>query len=510
LGKIFSYLSIKISIFGNFNHSVLNKKFIVNLALLLFVNILVKPFWIFGINRNVQLAVGEADYGIYYALFNFSLLLNIILDLGINNFNNRNISQHNFLLTKHFSGIVALKFLLGIVYSIITVIVALVIGYRGEQLHFLYFLIINQFLSSFVLYIRSNLAALQLFKTDSIMSVVDRLLMIIICSFLLWGNITGMQFTIEKFIYAQTCAYSLTVVAGLIILLKRMDAFKLSFNLVFSRVILKKSFPYAILILLMGFYTRIDAVMLERILPDGATHAGIYAQGFRLLDAVNMVAYLFAVLLLPIFSYMIKRKENIEELVKIAIMLLVVPAFIVSTGCFFFRYEIMSLLYNSIDNYNVTVFGILIFGFITVSTTYIFGTLLTANGSLKKLNIIASCTLIMNIILNFLLIPKFQAIGSAFVCLAVQTFPAIAQIFVAAKIFKLRVSSKNIVKAVLFIVILIVTGYFIEFYKDRLQFQWYYIFGIYGVTMLTVAIILKLFRIKGLYKIINLKKEDSL
>jgi O-antigen/teichoic acid export membrane protein len=275
-------------------------------------------------------------------------------------------------------------------------------------------------------------------------------------------------------------------------------------------VIIRKSFPYAVLILLMGFYTRIDAVMLERILSDGATHAGIYAQSFRLLDAVNMVAYLFAALLLPIFSYMIKQKENVDELVKIAIMLLVVPSFIVSTGCFLFRYEIMNLLYNSTDYYNVTVFGILIFGFIAFGTTYIFGTLLTANGSLKELNIIASCALVLNIILNFILIPRFQAIGSAVVCIAVQTFPAIAQIFVAAKIFKLRILSKNIIKAALFVVILIITGYFVEFYKDNLQISWYYIFGIYGGAMLVVAILLKLFRIKGLFKIISLKKEDSL
>ena len=487
----------------------MNKKFIINLALLLFVNVLVKPFYIFGIDRNVQLAVGETDFGIYFALFNLSVLLNIILDFGINNFNNRNISQHNYLLTKHFSGIVAIKFLLGIAYSVVTVVVALAVGYKGEQLYFLYFLIFNQFLSSFILYIRSNIAALQLFKTDSIMSIVDRLIMIFICSYLLWGNVTNSEFKIEWFIYSQTVAYILTLIIGILIIYQKIDSFRISLNLVFSWAILKKSFPYALLIFLMSCYTRIDSVMLERLLPDGAFQAGIYAKGFRILEAVNMIGFLFAVLLLPIFSYMIKRKENVEELVKISIMLLIIPSFILATGCFFFRFEIMQLLYNSSDSYNANVFGILIFGFISFGASYIFGTLLTANGSLKQLNIISGFALLLNIVLNLILIPRYQALGSASVCVIVQTFPVILQIIIVSKIFKFKVTNLSIIKAVFFIAILFGCGILTDNYKVFFPFDWYWLFAIYGVVMLAIATLLKLFKIRGLFQIVSFKGRNS-
>ena len=79
----------------------MRKKFIINLAFLLLLNLLIKPFWIFGVERSVQNIVGSAEFGFYFSLFNFSLLLNIILDLGITNFNNRNISQNPQLLRKH-------------------------------------------------------------------------------------------------------------------------------------------------------------------------------------------------------------------------------------------------------------------------------------------------------------------------------------------------------------------------------------------------------------------------
>src|SRR5690606_11558562 len=101
---------------------------------------MVKPFWIFGIDRTVQNVVGDENYGFYFALFNFSLILNILLDVGITNFNNRNIAQHNFLLSKHFSHLVSLKLILAIGYTVIALLIATIIGYNKIQLQLLLFL----------------------------------------------------------------------------------------------------------------------------------------------------------------------------------------------------------------------------------------------------------------------------------------------------------------------------------------------------------------------------------
>ena len=50
----------------------MQKKFVVNLALLLFLNLLVKPFYILGIDAEVQNQVGAEDYGMYFSIFSFS------------------------------------------------------------------------------------------------------------------------------------------------------------------------------------------------------------------------------------------------------------------------------------------------------------------------------------------------------------------------------------------------------------------------------------------------------
>ena len=217
----------------------MKKTFLSNLVLIIFLNIIVKPFYILGIDAEIINRVGEVEYGMYFSLINLSFIFNIFLDMGLNNFNVKNIAQHSFLLKKYFSKIIPLKILLGVFYFLIVSTVGYFLDYNYNLLFFLLF---NQFLAVFLLYLRSNLAGLHLFFKDSIVSVLDRFLLIVFCSFLLWGNLTTGTFKISWFIYAQTLSYLLAVIICLFFLLSSTGRFKLNLDLHFSYVILKKSF----------------------------------------------------------------------------------------------------------------------------------------------------------------------------------------------------------------------------------------------------------------------------
>ena len=475
----------------------MKRKFVTNLILLLSLNLLIKPFWIFGIDRTVQNMVGDESYGMYFALFNFSLLLNILLDVGITNFNNKNIAQHNFLLKKHLSNIVGLKFMLAIVYAVFSLVVAAIIGYSKIQFHLLFFLIFNQFLISFTLYLRSNISGLHLFRTDSILSVLDRSLMILICSVLLFTSYFRVHFTIEWFVYAQTAAYLLTLLITFIIVLNKSGKISLRFNPRFFIVFLRKSYPYALLILLMSFYNRIDGVMLERLLPEplGKQQAGIYAQAFRLLDAVSMFGVLVAGLLLPIFAKMIKQREPVDQMIKLSFTFLFVTAVVVAVSSIFYDIEIMEVLYHSNTEYSSDILGILMTGFIGIATTYIFGTLLTANGSLKQLNWMAFVGMVINVSLNLYLIPRYQAFGSAYASLFTQIVTAGAQVILATVIFKLKPNYLFIVKLLAFAGATVVLALISE------QFEiWFYGYMFLIATAVLSAFILGLFNIVALFK----------
>lgn len=478
----------------------MRRKFITNLILLIGLNLLIKPFWVLGIDRSVQNEVGAGSYGLYFALFNFSMILNILLDVGITNFNSRNISQHRFLVKKHLTNIIGLKLILALVYAVISLTAAALIGYDRVQFHLLLFLILNQFLISFTLYLRSNISALQYFRTDSLLSVLDRSLMIAILSVLLFTDLTGTGFRIEWFVYAQTVAYLLAMMITLVVVIVKTGRISVRFNYRFCLVFLKKSYPYALLILLMAFYNRIDSVMLERLLPDplGKEQAGIYAQAFRLLDAVSMFGALVAGLLLPMFSSMIKKKEPVAPMVHLSFSLLLVPAVIIVVSTFFYDSEIMQLLYHSHVDESASMLGFLMTGFLGIACTYIFGTLLTANGSLRMLNLMALGGMVLNVSLNFLLIPSLMGLGSAITAMITQLTTAVAQMAMASYVFRLKPVFSQIVRIVGFVLTVIILTFLSRYIGNRLTG---YILS--GVLSLFAAFMLRLISPGDLFQIIR-------
>ncbi len=429
----------------------MQKKFLKNLMFLLFLNLLVKPFWILGIDRQVQNVTGTQEYGFYFAIFNFSYLFFIFLDLGITNFNNRNIARNNHQLQEHFGGMATMKLLLGFGYGILVFVVAWLIGYQGPQLYLLAWVGFNQFLLSFILYLRSNISGLLLFSTDSIISVMDRMLMILIVGTLLWSGWFGGPFSIEWFVYSQTLAYLLTVTFALMVVLRKSGKLRLHWDFSFFKMILRRSLPFALLVLIMSFYSRMDSVMIERLLPHplGDQQAGVYAQGYRLLDAAQNVAYLFAVLLLPLFSKMLKEKKSIDGLVTLSFSIIMSGALIVAVVTQFFAKDIMLLMYSQHAGettiafdlriaQSACIFKLLMWSFVGVASNYIFGTLLTANNSLRTLNTIALLGLLLNFSLNWILIPKYHAVGSAVATLSTQILTALLQIIFAFVILHLK------------------------------------------------------------------------
>lgn len=495
----------------------MKKFFVVNLLFMLSLNLLIKSFWILGIDRSVQNALPSGEYGVYYALLNFSYLFNIILDFGINNFNNKTIAQNTFLLKKYFARILPLKLILAGVYIVAVFVVALIGGYKSRAFNMLMWLCLFQILTYFLTYFRSNISGLLLFKTDSILSILDKSLTIIFCSILLWTSFLKEDFKVEYFVYVQVLSIFISCVVALAICLTKTGFIKLVWNKAFMLAILKYGFPFALLSLLMSFYNRIDSVFLERLLDDNGFAAGVYASGFRLVDSANMVSYLFSVILLPFFAKLIKdskllptdfvgeKNKNIKDIIKISFHLLLVLSMGFVLVSFLYSNELMTLLYNKNIEESAEVYRILCFCFIPVSTTYIFGTLLTANGSMKKLNIVAACGMVMNIVLNIILVPKYQQNGSAVSSLASQVVTAILQVWIAIRIFNISFNAKYVTKIISFVLCITLMSYLVY----NVELMWGYRIVITLTVIIILAFVFKVFSIKDITTFVTTGLKDK-
>lgn len=427
------------------------RKFLSNLGLLIVLNLLIKPLYILGIDAEVQNRVGAEDYGLYFALINLSFLFNIVIDLGINHFNNRNISQNEELIGKHFSKLFSLKAVLSLAYAGVTFVIGYWLGYMHSAPKMMLLLVVNQIFVSFIMFFRSNLTALQFFKSDSLVSILDRGLLIVLGGILLYTNIAHQQFKIEWFVYIQTIAYGFTMLVSFFILRNHIGKLKWSFQPSFVLVIMRRSLPYAMYMLMGMLYNRMDGLMLDNLLEDGDFQAGIYAQGFRYYEAAGMFAILFPVILLPLFSRMLKTNEDIKSLMQISVRLLLGGGILLAVFFWFWSGQVLNWIYDDVPIESVISFRLLMIGFAGLCMFYTYGTLLTANANLKILNIVSFIGLAVNVVLNFILIPVYGVVGAAFATMCTQLFAGGVQMVVASRKFQLGIDKMMVVQLFSFV-----------------------------------------------------------
>jgi O-antigen/teichoic acid export membrane protein len=285
------------------------------------------------------------------------------------------------------------------------------------------------------------------------------------------------------------------------IVLYRARSFQLRIDLKKFREILQESFPFAILILLMYFYFRIDSILLERMLPDGKTQVGIYAHSFRILDAAYMFATLFAGLLLPIFSRMLKKREPVGEMVSVSLTLILLPALFLASAGIYYSHEILALLYNENLQESSRIFPLLMITFIGIAISHIFGTLLTANRNLKALNLLAATAIVVNLSLNLILIPEHKAYGSAIASLTTAMYMAAGQVLIAHRKIKLSVPGGYTFRILLSVPLIFLGGLICQ----KLIGNWYAGIFVLWIWTGTVAFVLKLVRPADLR---NLMSQD--
>ena len=453
----------------------MNREFIVNILFLLFINLLIKPFFIFGIDLTVQNRTGQ-EYGLYFALMNLTYLFQILNDFGIQSFNNRHISQHPQLLPKYFPNLLAIKILLSVVYILVSLILAWTMRYDSRALLLLLILLANQVLVQMIFFLRSNLSGLGHYRTDSVLSSLDKLLMLFTCGLLLWTYPAGRLFRIEYFALAQTIPLALTAAIAFGILRSKVKfrvrptwADNWRSGIPTLIVLFRGSLPYALVVFLMFAYTRLDGVLLERF--SGKAHAEVFAGAYRVLDACNMLGYLFASLLLPMFARLQKKPDLVKPLLSLSFRLIWAGSVALAMAICFAREDLLHLMMpRQASPYRWDTLGVLIWAFVPVSTTYIFSTLLTAHGKVAMMNRFFIAGIGLNVALNLLLIPYWQAFGSAIAAVATQGFIAASMVGLALHTFQWRPGIRSIAQVIGYVLFILLINILIV---EKTSFIWY-------------------------------------
>lgn len=449
--------------------SRMRRTFFQNLIFLVLLNIIIKPLWVLGIDRSVQNILGESTYGIYFALSALTMMFSIVADFGITYYNNRQIAREPLQASTMLPHIVMLKIGLSVLYLLLTFGMAIFTGISNASMSLLILLALNQIILSFIIYLRSNISALHYFKTDSLLSITDKVLMLLFFGAFLWSEHLRVHFTIDWFVYGQSICYGFTLLLALLANLKLLHHIRLRIHTALLKDIWGKSYPYALVILFMAIYTRSDAWLLERI--NGANEAGFYASAYRLLDAINQFGYLFAALLLPIFSRLLGNRQDTKPLLNTSFRSIFLFATFVVLCAYVSAQDVMKLLYQEATAESGELLSLLLCSLFGSFGVYIFGTWLAAAGKLHALNTITGIAAFCSIVMNLILIPKYGALGAAATAILINASVAIAEAIVVMRHTDSHFSMTSFLTYFLFILFAVSSAWSISHYT-HLTWMW--------------------------------------
>lgn len=421
------------------------------LSLLVLANLVIKPVWILYFEITIQNRVGLEDYGAYAALFYLSLIFQILLDLGLQTHIVGKVVENPQRLSYLLPGTLVAKAVLGILYLGILMLVGVYMGYDSSWLSLLALLGVAQLGCSLSLYMRSMVTALQQYGMDIILSVLDRVLMIVFCTWLLfWPG--APEFTLERFVYVQIAAYLISALISMGVLLRKssVEYFRIQ-KFKHVLMIIRQGIPFAVLILLMAVFMRSDLVILERLMYQSAPEdPGRYKQAERLLDAANNFSgVLLASWLLPLFSKFIVSEDKIRQLAGLVTGLILPLACIVVLYSIFYGEDVMQFCYTGYQQGDGKLLTVFLCAFPFYCLTYIFSTLNTALRLVGVLIRLALLTCIISVVLNLVFVPLYGVWATACIAIITQAVYSLGNVIVYMKRFKVSVFSANVLKAIL-------------------------------------------------------------
>ncbi|HOV89414.1 MAG TPA: flippase [Syntrophorhabdaceae bacterium] len=187
--------------------------------------------------------------------------------------------------------------------------------------------------------------------------------------------------------------------------------------------ILKLALPLGVSSMFVMIGNRVSILMLAAFKSDYAV--GIYSAAFKLIELSSFVAVMVTAPLLPIFAQ--KAKENkislryVSAEVAETLAIILLPIGII---CFFLSEEVISLIYGNKFILSADVFRILIWVGIIVFYSLFVSNITLSLGVVNFSYWLGASSAIISIILNYLFIPRYSFIGSAWVALICEIFLA--------------------------------------------------------------------------------------
>ena len=360
--------------------------------------------------------LGPRDNGIYNYANSIVGIFAIFVDFGMSTVLIRDIARNTNLVKKYLDNLISLKIIIGLIILTLIFISSFFVKKYDNMSYIMIFLGLYNILSGFYLLFTGVFRSHNKMIYESFNTVIIKILLLIF-------GIIALYYYRSILIYSEVlfATMFIGIIISIFIIRKYFSKFSFSINKEFWIYMLKEIWPYGLSSIIVTVYFTIDQVILGSLKP--ITQVGYYALARSATGVVTSVIGILIGVLFPSLSFLYKKNiSEFTDLLNNAIKFM----------CILLIIFVAEMLINS-KGYVLTIFGnkyynsILPLQILSVATGLIFINALIGNafGAIDRQKDLLwglFFSMLINVILNFILIPYYGASGAASASIFTELF----------------------------------------------------------------------------------------
>jgi len=389
--------------------------------------------------------LGPSDLGKFTFALSFVAMFAVVNDLGLSVLAVRDVATKRELAGKYLANIAALKAVLGLLGLGFVMLFVNLMGYPPDNIRIVLLMGLAALFTTVSNGMRWVFQAYQRLEYESIVSVVQNLL------YFTFGLVAiHLGFGVYGVGYSQIAVGVFIVLFAWILVKKKLLKVKFEIDLDFWKGVLRKSVPFALMLVFTSLYLNADTVLLSKFKGDQAV--GLYNAANRLVLAGKMIPGVIIPALFPVMAEISRAGQsefnNFLEKSSILMFSLALPVAVAIT---ILAEKTIGLLYGAGFAGSVLCLQILVWGMFFMYISIVLGFGLIAKGKQKTNTVITGIGLGISLILNLLLIPRFGNIGTSIAILTTELSVLMMVVLFAKRYFNLRLLnvSPHVLKVIL-------------------------------------------------------------
>jgi len=351
--------------------------------------------------------IGPESLGKYYFAISFTTIFVIFIDIGMTSVLVREIAKHKDSAEKYIQNTLALKILLMGLSWLTVFILINVMGYPELTKDLVYLSSVAMILDSFTLTFFGVSRGYHNLKFESIAVVIYQLTALILGVAALHFNMS-LRWLMGAIVVASIINF---LYSGSLVMLKWKIKLIPKFDATFIKQIISMSLPFALFGIFQRMYTYFDSILLSILAGD--TYVGLYSVAFKITFALQFLPLAFVASLYPAMStYYVHDKKKLGEIFERAMNYLIIIALPISFGIIMLADRII-LIFKAEYSGSILPLQIIIASLFFIFTSYPIGSLLNACDKQKINSANMAIVLFFSIVLNMILIPRYQAVGAS-------------------------------------------------------------------------------------------------